>query len=472
MARTNPSHQPSAHSAAKPPTVGRLRRFIRRVRLPILLTALLFLLIMVPVIRSVLIPGAYAQQDDAGGLKHTATIALDGDGNFDLGEKVNELGSALGIDKKVQIKINVRDLPGMSKLRKLGQATNGILHLDVAKDKIQWTLDRDKLRTQEQGVRGKFRGLMEEWFPEQAAKAKAQYGVRIHSSDTEFVKLTDQTPSPAELILLIHGLDEPGWIWDDLRPALLSKGHATAILHYPNDQPIAESAKFLAAQLELLKKTGTQKVTLIAHSMGGLASREVLTNPIYYGGKGAGGDKYPRIDRLVMVGTPNHGSQWARLHFIGEWREQAMRLFSSDGLWLGGLFDGAGEASIDLLPNSEFIRNLNARPHPSDVPYTIIAGKASPVKPEKIEGWREKFVERFKAESKAEAVASALKGLVEGLGDGVVTIDSARLEGVKDFVQVDANHHTMLHNLTGADKEKAPAPSIPIILERLAGDRK
>ena len=79
---------------------------------------------------------------------------------------------------------------------------------------------------------------------------------------------------------------------------------------YPNDQPIKASAVFFNQQLRQLKHQGIADVIVIAHSMGGLVSREVLTHP----------DTLCRdnechrshVLKLIMVGTPNHGSELAR----------------------------------------------------------------------------------------------------------------------------------------------------------------
>ena len=60
--------------------------------------------------------------------------------------------------------------------------------------------------------------------------------------------LNPSNPSPgaARSLVLIHGLDEPGDIWDDLAPALTAAGHAVWEYRYPNDQGIERSADWLA----------------------------------------------------------------------------------------------------------------------------------------------------------------------------------------------------------------------------------
>ena len=74
-----------------------------------------------------------------------------------------------------------------------------------------------------------------------------------------------------------------------------------------------------------MKSLGVNRVRLVAHSMGGLVCRELLTSPALYGGKGEGHDAFPGIDRLIMIATPNHGSELARYHLLGEWVDQLNR---------------------------------------------------------------------------------------------------------------------------------------------------
>ncbi|NIO09464.1 MAG: acetyltransferase, partial [Deltaproteobacteria bacterium] len=52
----------------------------------------------------------------------------------------------------------------------------------------------------------------------------------------------------------------------------------------------------------------------------------------------------PAVTALIMVGTPNHGSQLARLRVFTEMRDQLARLTKGEINWLGGILDGAGEA--------------------------------------------------------------------------------------------------------------------------------
>ena len=216
-------------------------------------------------------------------------------------------------------------------------------------------------------LRTRFRGWIATLFPEAAAAAEARYGIWVHrdgqaapvaGKDTEI-----KNDSP--VVVLVHGLDDPGRVWMTLRPVLLQNGVTVAQFEYPNDQPIEESTRLMADELLKLKEAGVGRVSIVAHSMGGLVSRHLLTDPRWYNGRGHGHDGYPDVERLIMVGTPHHGSQMARLRLAAEVRDQVVRICSGEGLLFGAIFDGAGEAKLDLLPGSAFLTTLNNRGEPA-----------------------------------------------------------------------------------------------------------
>lgn len=95
-------------------------------------------------------------------------------------------------------------------------------------------------------------------------------------------------------------------------------------------EALAETAR------RTLRRTGARKLGIVAHSLGGLAARHYI--------EFLGGDRHVR--RLVTLGTPHRGT-WSALPWL--WHPLARQ----------------------LLPGSEFLTGLNARP-PS-VPTTCVA---------------------------------------------------------------------------------------------------
>jgi pimeloyl-ACP methyl ester carboxylesterase len=316
---------------------------------------------------------------------------------------------------------------------------------------------------EERKLRQGLRDAVENTFPRQAAELAKSFGLTFYGEQS--AALLQANPA-APSVVLIHGLDDPRKVWMNLAPALTGENINVWQMHYPNDQPIVDSAQFFSAELERLKQLGIGQITLIAHSMGGLVSREMLTNPqIAYIEKSLAGT-VPKVIGLIMVGTPNHGSELARFRVLGEIREQLVNLVEGRGHILGGILDGAGGAKIDLLPDSQFLRTLNERPHPEDVKMLCIAGKVSP--------WAEKDIDHFlnsireNVPAAGQATLTDLEVLLismsDGLGDGLVTVESTRLDGV-DHRTVHGNHLSMIRNIS-IESSRVP-PAIPVIIEYL-----
>lgn len=302
-------------------------------------------------------------------------------------------------------------------------------------------------------------------------RARERLGLRLLEPQTDlsggvsWSRLIPGEPTARRVVLLVHGLDEPGEIWDDLAPLLRSKGYHVARLDYPNDQGIARSADAMLAALRALRASGTERVDIVAHSMGGLVSRDALTRPDMDSTPGA----FPKIERLIMVGTPNRGAPLAPMRLALEFREQALRWMVDGALVdaLTGFFaEGAGEAGRDLTPGSAFLNDLNARPLPKGVRITLLLGVASPVREDDVLGMLDSPLGRalLTGEDAATAAAQA-RAWLGMVGDGVVPRDSALLEGVEDVVEIPAHHRGLLRG--------APAPGrtsprgVEVILDRL-----
>jgi pimeloyl-ACP methyl ester carboxylesterase len=247
--------------------------------------------------------------------------------------------------------------------------------------------------------------------------------------------------------------------------ALLSaEGHQVACFNYPSDQPVADSAALFGQHMAALRRAHPwARVDIVAHSMGGLVARAYVEGPDYAGGVG----------RLILVGTPNAGSNWSRVRMLLEWQEH-YQLWRHEPAWSPSwmITDGLGEAGRDLRPGSKFLTSLNARPRREGVCYTVVAGTQSPVR-----------------RVTAGCLASASRGiggrvagvwgvrqLKNGLGhaaetlrdratdgDGPVSVGSAKLPGVDDVVLVQADHATLYFGTA-----KTPPAAWETVRDRLA----
>ena len=294
---------------------------------------------------------------------------------------------------------------------------------------------------------------------EEAAKVERPRGVRLlDPADPGHLEWREFGPAaPARIVLLVHGLDEPGDIWDDLAPALARAGYAVARFDYPNDQHIADSAALLGDWMHRLRGAGATRVDLVCHSMGGLVARDALTRPEVYAGRTRAHDGLPDVRRLILLGTPCAGSPWTGLEAVAELREDVVRFAQSQGHdWreLLGLFrENRAGAAEDLAPGSDFLKNLDARAWPEGVAITVVVARIVP----------------------PQSVPGAKEDLAAKLGDGIVPEASATPTGVSDLVHITANHRGMVRYGTAeraaralAGQKDLTSPAIPVVLDRLA----
>jgi triacylglycerol esterase/lipase EstA (alpha/beta hydrolase family) len=121
--------------------------------------------------------------------------------------------------------------------------------------------------------------------------------------------IRDPVPAPAQLpIVLVHGVMVNDGVWFTMRRYVAR--HAVGAIYTINYGPpygdIEHFAEQLGAKIEsVCAATGAARVLLVCHSMGGLVARAYVRQ------RGPA-----RIERIVTIGTPHHGSVFARA-FIG-----------------------------------------------------------------------------------------------------------------------------------------------------------
>lgn len=129
-------------------------------------------------------------------------------------------------------------------------------------------------------------------------------------------------------IIFVHGFESSGAIWSTMIDRLKADGWTDAPLvtwTYDTHVSNVTTAQLLQAKTDsLLTVTGARRIDIIAHSMGGLSSR-------YFAKNLGGSDK---IDALVFLATPNHGTTLA--NFCGI------------------------QSCLEMRPTSAFLAALNA----------------------------------------------------------------------------------------------------------------
>jgi len=268
-------------------------------------------------------------------------------------------------------------------------------------------------------------------------------------------KTGDRTPADRNLIVLIHGLNSDPAKVDALLAAARADRFPCAVLSYPNDQPIDDSAKLLSRELSRLAKDHPRRgVSLVTHSMGGLVARAAIEDPKLDPGN---------VRQLIMVAPPNHGSALARFAFGLELNEHVAedRRKIEVNTFLAAVEDGLAEAARDLRPDSPFLRTLNARARNPNVRYTIFLGTAAPLTDADLArlrrtaaaaGKRNRWVQFFGP--RAQIWLEDLDETVGGKGDGVVSLARGRLEGVQDTVVLHFSHTSVLRTPADGDERK------------------
>jgi triacylglycerol esterase/lipase EstA (alpha/beta hydrolase family) len=120
----------------------------------------------------------------------------------------------------------------------------------------------------------------------------------------------DDPARPA--VLLVHGYMCNRGVWRDwLLDGLPVHWNVATLNLEPVFGPVERYAELVHEAVERLRAaTGTDRVTLVCHSMGGLAARSYLRR---YG--------HHAVQRVVTIGTPHHGTVFARFGHGGNARQ-------------------------------------------------------------------------------------------------------------------------------------------------------
>ena len=311
-----------------------------------------------------------------------------------------------------------------------------------------WTGWAERNPDQEREFRLTVQERLNEWFPEQMALPDDVFG---------FHPVTTAGQGNPPEIILIHGLDEPGGIWDELAQALDEAGWSAWKLRYPNDQAIDHSADFLADHWHEIEPG--QAVVLIGHSMGGLVIRDFVTRALPQL-QDEEPDRTAAVSGVIQVATPNQGSEWSRLRAWLEVRETFADIQAGRFSLFAGLRDGTGAAKIDLRPGSRFLVDLNQRSWPEGLPLRIIGGVITAPSQRMLDSL-DALAQELGDEGLTEDIENWWATAGQTLGDGAVPVDSLALPGHEEPLILEASHRGLLARLGGGDE---PAPAIEPIL--------
>ncbi len=372
-------------------------------------------------------------------------IELDEEGRYDPGAVARQVGRFLEDDDHPRTTRRKAQLTPADRLSLLLLDQLDVAHLTFTPRKI--TIE---FRTSSQRLGEKSSALLRRWLAVPDDYWSERYGL--------------QTPPErvqgSTVIVALHGLEGGLTTIQPLARACADRNIPVVPFLYPNDGPLADSARHLSQALkEWNSKRPNQRIVLVAHSMGGLVARYCLEKPSLTPGN---------VSALVTLGTPHRGSSLARYHPLLE-----LIKHTSEGLdSLRRLTrDGMGEAADDLMPGSNFLKTLETFQRPPDVRYYVAAGSRSFLSnAERLSILRSLREERPGNGGSSAQIADELTRLLEspelsdGLGDGVVSLQSA-LFRPNDGERVFRRNHVELMRISGANDEVLEW--LQTVLERL-----
>jgi triacylglycerol lipase len=190
-----------------------------------------------------------------------------------------------------------------------------------------------------------------------------------------------------DTVILVHGLGRTPLSMKKLEWTLKREGYAVINLSYPSTQVSVSKAadEWLAPRVAAI--ASNTRIHFVTHSLGGIVVRQFLQD-----------HRMTNLGRVVMLAPPNRGSELA-----DEFRES--RLYRCL----------TGPAGQELGCGSSSLPNGLGR---ADFEVGIIAGDRS------LNPWFSK--------------------LIPGPDDGKVSVRSAALEGMRDFLMVHHSHTWMM----------------------------
>ncbi|MEI6540126.1 MAG: hypothetical protein WCO86_11475, partial [Planctomycetota bacterium] len=201
---------------------------------------------------------------------------------------------------------------------------------------------------------------------------------------------TNLKPDTGHAVIYLHGIGRTSRSMRPLLDAMPTDGFVHVPFDYPSTRvPLAQAADYLHSLIESL--TDVSKISFVVHSMGGLVVRRFLKD-----------HSDPRLERLVMLGTPNSGAELADM--------------LKRNLIFQTVYGPAGQELV-TDPNG----TIGSLPTP-DFEFGIIAGG--------------KGGER------------GFNPLLAGDDDGTVTVASARLAGASDYLLIPKLHSFLISDET------------------------
>lgn len=195
----------------------------------------------------------------------------------------------------------------------------------------------------------------------------------------------------SEYVILLHGLARTDHSMEKLAESLDNAGYTTLNIKYPSTKYHIEKLADDAITEALNLCPEDTKINFVTHSLGGILVRQYLSK-----------NTIQNLGRVVMIGPPNKGSKVVdNLHWVPGYK----LINGPAGNQLG--------TSKNSLPNSLGPARFN---------LGIIAGNRS--------------------------VNPILSLMLEKPNDGKVSVESSKLSGMNDHIELPVTHTFMMNNKT------------------------
>jgi triacylglycerol lipase len=200
-----------------------------------------------------------------------------------------------------------------------------------------------------------------------------------------------QASAASETVVVLHGLARTSDSMSRMVGALETAGYHVCNVSYPSRKHSIEvlAADFVAPSVRACRPSEADTVHFVTHSLGGIIVRQLAKSHADL-----------RIGRVVMLSPPNHGSEV--VDTLG-----SLSLFTFIN----------GPAGLELDKGEEFMPRILG---PASFDLGIITGSRT--------------------------VNPILSLMIPGDDDGKVSIQSAKLEGMKDFCVIPATHPFIMNN--------------------------
>lgn len=200
-----------------------------------------------------------------------------------------------------------------------------------------------------------------------------------------------QFQSDDQVVVLAHGLGRSDFAMWRFTQRLENAGYLVCTLDYSSLGETVESVlESTTDQIDQCVSSAPQ-VHFIGHSLGGLVIRSYLQNHKDF-------VEGERLGEVVLIGTPNGGSELAD-HYSNSW-----------------LMEVGGEISQALVTGENSLGNQLEE---LDIDIGVIAGTKS---------------------------MTLTKDVFSGPNDGLVSVESTKLNNMTDFITINVGHSNMRYN--------------------------